>query len=240
MKKLSYLLLSVVMLFTSAISAQSLNDVLKDHFEATGQKKLSKVNSMVTYGKINQMGMEIPFTQYAMRPASFRVEGTFQGLSFIQTFNGTEGWTLNPFAGQTEPQPIPADQLKLLKLQADMDGILWNWEEKGSKVTLEGNEDVEGTSCYKIKVITADGDTYTYFIDSDSYMLIRTNSKVTMSGAEVESDTYYSNYMVVNEIAFPGNITNKYNGATGEVIIVEKVELDKELDKALFEKPATN
>ena len=59
-----------------------------------------------------QGGIEIPFIQMAKRPDKVRVEGTFQALTFIQTYNGKEGWSLNPFAGVTDPQPMTEDELK--------------------------------------------------------------------------------------------------------------------------------
>ncbi|MBL0281880.1 MAG: hypothetical protein IPQ11_16300 [Bacteroidetes bacterium] len=41
-----------------------------------------------------------------------------------------KAWTVDPFSGSTGPQPIPVDQLKSLKIQADMDGMLWDWKDK--------------------------------------------------------------------------------------------------------------
>lgn len=240
MKKILTLCVAVLAIAGTTLKAQSLDDVLKQHFEAIGQDKLLKVNALVTTGKLNQQGMEIPFTQTSMRPNMMRIEGTFQGLSFIQTFNGTDGWSLNPFTGSTEAQPIPADQLKEMKIQADIDGMMYNWKEKGYTVTLEGTEDVEGTNCYKVKIVTPEGGEYTNYIDSDSFMIIKTKSKIMMSGAEVESESYYSNYLQVDGIAFPGKIENRYNGATGEVISIEKVDLNPTLDTKIFEKPGTN
>ncbi len=238
MKKILALCIAFVAIAgTTVINAQTLDEVLDEHFDAMGQKKLKKVESVTTIGKLNQQGMEIPFTQTSMRPNKLRIEGTFQGISFIQTFNGTEGWTLNPFAGSTEAQPMAEDEIKPLKMQADLDGMLYNWKDKGYTVTLEGSEDVEGTDCYKIKVVTADNQTYTHFMDKDSYMLIKTNSKITMMGTEVVSDSYYSNYMQVDGIAFPGKIENRYNGVSGETIVIDSVELDKVTDPAMFEKP---
>ncbi|MEZ5015284.1 MAG: outer membrane lipoprotein-sorting protein [Chitinophagales bacterium] len=166
-----------------------------------------------------------------------RIVGSYMGLEFIQTYNGTEGWTVNPFSGSSEPQPFTADDLKNVKIQADMDGLLWNWKDKGYTVTLEGTEDVEGTPCFKIKVITDAKDEYLIFIDQDSYVMIRTSSKMKVMENEVESDTYYSNYKQFNGIAMPCNITNMYNGTTGEVIVIENVEMDIDMQDALFEKP---
>jgi hypothetical protein len=172
------------------------------------------------------------------RPAKVRVEGTFQDLTFIQTFNGKEGWSINPFAGVTDPQQMTDDDLKGMRYQADMDGMLWNWNEKGYTVTFDGKEDMEGTSCFKLKLDTKEGDTFTYYIDSDSYILLRTNTKMKIMGNETESDTYFSNYSMVEGIAVPGKIDTKMKGQLMGTLVIEKAELNIELDDALFEKPA--
>lgn len=237
MKKSAVLFAAMMLVSGTFVSAQSLDDVLKEHFTAIGQEKLLKVNSMKTTGKLVQSGMEIPFIQMAKRPDCVRVEGTFQGLSFVQTYNGKEGWDLNPFAGVTEPQPMGEDALKSMKYSADIDGMLWNWKDKGYTVTFEGKEDIEGTSCYKIKLVTKEGDAFTYYIDSESYMMIRNNTKVKVQGNEAESDTYFSNYMQVEGLAMPGKVDTKMNGQLVMTIVTDKVEVNIDLDKALFDKP---
>jgi len=237
MKKIAALLSALILISGIPALSQSLDDILKEHFSAIGQEKLLKVNTQKLTGKMLQSGIEIPFIQIAGRPDKVRVEGTFQSLTFIQTFNGKEGWNLNPFAGVTEPQPFSEDEKKSMRYQSDMDGMLWNWKEKGYTVTLEGKEDMEGTSCYKIKLLTKEGDSFIYYIDSDSYIMIRSNTKIKVMGNDSESDTYYSNYMMVEGIAVPGKIETKMNGQLMITLVVEKVELNVAIDNALFEKP---
>ena len=134
-------ILSVLLLVTSnLVQAQSLDDILKDHFSAIGQDSLLKVNTQRLKGKMVQGGVEIPIIQMAKRPDIMRVQGTFQDLTFVQTYNGKEGWSLNPFTGATDPQPMSEDELKTMKYQADMDGMLWNWKNKGYTVTYEGKK----------------------------------------------------------------------------------------------------
>jgi outer membrane lipoprotein-sorting protein len=237
MKKIAFLFTALMLVSGTFLSAQSLDDVLKEHFAAIGQEKLLKVTSVKTTGKLVQSGLEIPFIQMSKRPDCVRVEGTFQGLSFIQTFNGKEGWNLNPFAGVTDPQPMTDDELKNMKYSGDIDGMLWNWKDKGYTVTLEGKEDMEGTSCFKVKLATKDGDVFTFYLDAESYMMIRSNTKIKVQGNETESDTYFSNYMQVEGLAMPGKVDTKVNGQIVMTIVTDKVEVNTELDKALFEKP---
>lgn len=237
MKKVLSALVFLVTIAAIPATAQNLDDVLKEHFDAIGQKQLKKIETLTATGKLNQGGLEIPFVQISARPNNIRIEGTFQGLTFIQTYNGTEGWMLNPFTGATEAQPMTADELKGLKIQADMDGMLWDWKDKGYKVELDTTVDVEGTMCYKIDVTTAEGDVYSSYIDTESYLMIKTHTKTTINGVEVESDTFYSNYKDVNGIILPGTIENRYNGNPGEVIIIDKYEIDIQYEQSKFEKP---
>src|SRR5512133_2291722 len=206
MKKAALFLTVIFMSLAIPGQSQSLDEILKNHFAAIGQDNMLKVNSQKLTGKMIQGGIEIPFIQMAKRPDKVRVEGTFQGLTFIQTFDGKDGWSLNPFAGVTDPQPMTEDELKSMRYQADVDGMLWNWKEKGYTVTFDGKEDMEGTSCFKIKLVTNLDDTFTYYIDSDSYLMLRTNSKMKMMGNEMESDTYFSNYTMTEGMAVPGKI----------------------------------
>jgi hypothetical protein len=237
MKKIGFLFTALMLVSGTFLSAQTLDDVLKEHFTAIGQDKLVKVNSFKTTGKIVQSGLEIPFIQMSKRPDFVRVEGTFQGLTFLQTFNGKEGWNLNPFAGITEPQPFSEDELKSMRYSADIDGMLWNWKDKGHTATLEGKEDMEGTSTYKVKLVSKAGDTFTYYLDADSYMILRTNTKVKVQGNETETDTYHSNYMQVDGMAMPGKIDTKMNGQVVMTLITDKVEINPVLEDALFGKP---
>lgn len=236
-KKLALILVSLLVMSNLARS-QTLEEVLKKYFAAAGQEKVLTVNSIKASGKMIQGGIEIPMITMMKRPDFVRVEGTFQGLTFIQTYNGKEGWNLNPFAGSTTPQPFTEDETKAIRYQADMDGMLWNWKEKGYTVSLEGTEDMEGTSCFKVKLVTKDGDSFTYYFDSDSFMMLRTNSKIKVQGNDRELDSYFSNYMQVEGMALPGKLDVKMKGQLVQTIITDKAEINIELDNSLFEKPS--
>jgi outer membrane lipoprotein-sorting protein len=237
MKKSATFFTVLFLIAGNSLMSQSLDDILKEHFSAIGQDNILKVNTQKLTGKMIQGGIEIPFILMSKRPDKIRIEGTFQGLTFIQNYNGKEGWNLNPFAGVTDPQPMSEEDLKEIHYQADMDGMLWNWNEKGYTVTFDGKDDMEGTSCYKIKVDTKAGDSFTYYIDADSYLILRSNSKMQRLGNEIESDTYNSNYNMVEGIAVPGKIETKMKDQVMGTLVIENVEFNTELDDTLFEKP---
>jgi len=232
MKKFSSVLM--ILFLAIAAQAQDVDKILKKHFEAIGQDVVLDAKSFAMEGTIVQMGLEIPFKAYQVRPAKMRTEGTFQGQTFVQVYNGEKGWTINPFMGSTEPQPMGEDELKSMKQQSDMDGMLWNWKEKGYKLEMMENEDIEGTECYNIQVITDENDIFNYFIDTESLMVLKVNSAVMVQGNVTESETFMSNYMMVDGMAMAGTVETRSNGQTLMTMNIDKVERNADLDASLF------
>ncbi|MCD4737054.1 MAG: outer membrane lipoprotein-sorting protein, partial [Bacteroidales bacterium] len=139
--------------------------------------------------------------------------------------------------GTTEPQDITGFDLKSLKEQADMDDKLFNWKEKGYKVELLGKEDMEGTEVYKIKLVDDEGDEYTHFIDAENYIDLKTVTKLKFGDQTQESETYYSNYEMIDGIAFPFSIENHMNGQMVSQINIEEVKMNVGVDDSIFNKP---
>lgn len=236
MKKITISIVAVLFLSTAFVSAQNLDKVLKNYFEVMGQETLLASKSLQSTGKMITQGLEIPFIQYAQVPNKFRLEATFQDMTLIQIYNGEEGWILNPFIGGTDFQAMSEDELKAFEIQADYEGMLWNWKDKGYKLTLEENEEVEGVDCYVIKVLTESEDAYIYFIDTENYVTIKMTSKVTMQGQSVESDTFMSNYQEGDGFIFPGKVVTKLNGQIMNTIVIDETILNVDLDPDKFDK----
>ena len=90
------------------LKAQSLDQILKDHYKASGQEKMNKVQTMITKGKITYVtaGMESAITMYQARPNKLRLEASILGSKVIQTYNGSTGWMYAPTMGIAEPREM--------------------------------------------------------------------------------------------------------------------------------------
>jgi uncharacterized membrane protein YkoI len=239
MRKL--ILLMAVCLSTGVIMAQelTLDQILKNHFKAVGQEKIVQLQSVKLSGKASMMGMDIPYTNVSKRPNMSRTEFEIQGMKIIQAYDGTIGWAIIPFSSP-DPQDIPADQLKSMKENSDMDGALYNWEAKGKKLELIGKEDINGTAVYNIKMVTSDKDVYNVYIDATSFMIVKLKTKMTVEGNPIESETNFSNYKDVQGIKF-AYTTEVPGGAQGVITItMDTIELNAAVDNAEFTKPVKN
>jgi outer membrane lipoprotein-sorting protein len=182
--------------------------------------------------------MEAPITLEQKRPKSMRVEVTVQGLTIIQAYDGTVGWMLNPMSGRKDPEPMPSEMMKNVEEQADMDGPLVDYKDKGNKVELLGKEKAEGAECYKVKVTLKSGDTRTYYIDAENYLEVKVEAKTTVRGTETEGDTIIGDWKEVGGMMMPFSIDSGQKGAPArQKITLEKIEVNPVLDDARFKMP---
>jgi outer membrane lipoprotein-sorting protein len=241
MKKLTVLCLAAA-LVAGALSAgeMTLDELLAAHFEALGgAEALAAVESAQFNGNMAMgPGMEVPFTMVFSRPMSMRLEFTMQGMTAVQAYDGETAWSIMPFMGKTDPEVMADDQAKNIKEQADFDGPLMNWEEKGHQIELMGLEETDGTEAYKLKVSLANGDERYHYLDSEYFILIKQEGKTTMQGAEVEFETILSDYKEVDGLMFPHSIESRPKGQPhGQVITIESIELGVDVNDEMFAMP---
>ncbi|HSW53446.1 MAG TPA: outer membrane lipoprotein-sorting protein [Ignavibacteriaceae bacterium] len=234
------LVLSILMtmIFASLSFAQTVDEILEQHFAASGQEKLLATNTFMSKGKIMQMQFEIPFTSYHKRPMKFRSEAEFQGMKISSAYDGNIGWYANPMMGSSDPQPMTEEQIDQLKTQADYDGIFYNYKEKGYTVELIEKKTVDDIETYVLKLTRPNGDIITYYIDAENYVLLKSESKIKMQGVETESETIFSNYKFVNEILIAHSMETKVNGETMMQMVFEEITYDVEIPDSMFEMPA--
>jgi outer membrane lipoprotein-sorting protein len=225
----------------AAVQAQTADEIINKHIQALGGKdKIKAVQTVRMTGKLVMgQGMEAPFTRELARPNKMRVEFTIQGMTGIQAYDGQSGWSVMPFMGKTAPEKMSDDEIKLAEDQADMDGLLVDYKEKGHQVEYLGKEDVEGTPAYKLKVTKKNGDVVNVYIDADSYMQIKEAGKVKVRGQEVEGETTFGDFKTVDGLVFPFSMEQKAQGGPGGMTIsISKIEVNPTLDASRFAMPA--
>lgn len=235
-KTIQFLLTLTIIFSSNTLFAQSLDEVLKNHFEAIGQENLTKVKSFQATANINQGGMEFPIKMISLRPNKFYMEADLQGQKMIQAFDGEDGWMIAPWMSP-EPQDLAGDQLKEAIQQADIDGELFNYKEKGSTAELVGKEDMEGTEVFNIKLTTKDDDVKNYFIDVENFIILKVKSTVNAQGQEIEVETTMGDYQEIDGVIMPMSIESKSPmGATN--IVMEEVKFNVDVDESIFNRPA--
>jgi outer membrane lipoprotein-sorting protein len=237
MKKSFFFLVSAILLAMVATNAQAQNlqEVLDKHFKAVGQENLLNKKSYTVLANIEQMGMEFPMTMKLKRPNKFRMEMEMQGMKMVQAYDGEKGWMIAPWVSQ-EPQDLTGPELSQAMDQANFDGELYNYAEKGTEATLVGKVNVEGTPMYNIRLTDKNGTVKNYFIGAEDYLIGKVKTRVNAQGQEIEVETNLSDYKEIDGVKMPTKIVSK-NPMGNATITFKEINFNDEIEDSLFAKP---
>jgi len=242
MKRGWAVLIAAVALLSWPAAAQTVDEIINKNIAARGGvDKIKAVQTVRMTGHVEVgPGIEAPFTLDMKRPMQVRIDIVVQGISATpQAYDGKTGWQLMPFNGSKDAEPLSADDLKDAEEQADMDGPMVDYKSKGNQVELIGKEDVEGSSCYKLKLTLKNGDVIYDYIDADSFLEVKQENKRVVNGTEREFEQTIGDYKPVEGLLFPYAIENGIKGSPQrQKIIVEKIELNVPMESSRFAMPA--
>ena len=228
--------------FAAAVaSAQTADDLVDKNVQAKGgREKLKAVQTIRMTGKMSMgQGMEAPVSMEMAPPThKVRMDFTLQGMTGTQAYDGANGWQVMPFMGKTDPEAMSADDLKEIKENADFQGPLFDYKEKGNKVEYLGKADLEGTPVYKLKLTEKDGDVTTIYLDADSYLELKEESTKNLRGQLTDLETTFGDYKKVEGLTLPFTIESKAKGtANKQTISIDKVEVNVDIQPTRFDMP---
>jgi outer membrane lipoprotein-sorting protein len=220
------------LLIVSLLNAQSLEEIVKKYSAANKQDKLSSLSTIKITAKMSMMGMDLPMEMWMKNPDKIKTVTNVNGQEIISVFDGTKGYSINPMTGSSTPIEMTPEQAK----QAQNNNMFNNYLEsylKEGKLTLDGEEDVNGKPAYKIKA-DIDGTNSSYlFIDKDSYLLTKTSATISQQGMTMTVDSYPTDYKEIQGLIIPMKTTSSAQGMD-MTIVFDKVEVNVPIDDSVF------
>ncbi len=225
-------------------SAAKVAELVAKNLEARGG--LAKLRAM---GSLRLTGImkfadddgpiDMVYGEEIKRGGKIRVEYTFQGLTAVDAFDGTSGWSTEPFGGRRDAFKNSAEESKELADQADLDGPLVDWQAKGHRVDYIGTDDVDGTRAHKLRVKLKDGDVEFHYLDPDAFLEIRVERKSIVRGVERISETDVGDYEEVDGVLVPFAFDTGPKGMPKRAhLILDRAESNVALGDGLFAFPA--
>lgn len=226
-----------------AAQEPTIDDLIEKNLEAKGGRdawegiETARITGTMSFGP-----QEAPFVYEWKAPNKIRVEFTIQGMTGIQAFDGDSGWSLMPFMGKTEPEKMAPEDASQIKNDADFRGPLLNPEDKGYELELVGEEEVEGTPAYKIKVTNADGEVSYLYLDKEYYVEIQRVDERTIRGQEVVNTASIGDYKDVDGLMVAHSTEIKSSAAPegqSQTMAFDKIELNVDIPDDHFSMPET-
>lgn len=222
------------------VKAQGVEEVVAKYVAFTGGVQQWKmVQSLVTWGIYNYGGIEFPFTAYSKRPNLYKFVVPFKGKYFAQSFNGSKGWKIDAFKGETKKTYLEGKPARALANEADveLENPFINYKAKGQQVVLEGKDSVNGQICFKVVLTRKEGDKETCYFSEADYALLKKTA--IAKNAELENallETFYSDYHTINGLRIPYTTVSKVNDQTILTITIQKARVNVPIQASFFNK----
>jgi len=222
--------------------AQTAEELVSKNIQAKGG--LDKIRAIKSYRMtakfIGGGGFTANMGQESLRPNLVRETFSLQGMTAVTAYDGTTGWQIQPFEGHKDPQLLGEDELRGLVLDADFDGPLVDYKEKGNTVEYLGHDVVDGDDALRLKVTLKNADILYYYLDPDTFLEIRRDKQEFIRGSIHESVTEYGSYKPVAGVMYPFSLSqgSKAN-PSAQTINVEKLEANVTIPESDFALPAS-
>jgi hypothetical protein len=236
---MSVVVLGVV--FGSSAFGQTAEELVAKNIQAKGGlEKLKAIQSVRMSGTQDNDGFKAAVAQENKRPNLVRETFALQGMTSIQAYDGASGWQVRPFGGRKDPELMGEEDLRSLQLDADFDGPLVDYKEKGNRIESLGHDIVDGDDAYKLKVTLKNGDILYYYLDPDTFLEIRKEGQLFLRGSVQEFVVNLGSYKPVNGVMFPFWSSSGPKGADPlPNTTFDKIEVNVPLEDAKFAVPAT-
>jgi hypothetical protein len=228
----------VVPTLTLAGQPRSADEIVARNLEAKGgEARLDAVTTMRMAGTLTAGGQEVPMTIYMKRPNKLLQEMLVKGQRLVQAFDGQTAWVVNPLLGIEQPEVVTGPQAQAMRDQADFEGPLLRYRERGIRVEVEGTGSFEGRRVHRLRVTRPGGQEQRLDIDAETGLEVRSVMEVNQGDEPVVIETLLSDYRTAGGVTLPYSLRTIVNGVEQAHLALERIELSTAIDDGLFRKP---
>jgi hypothetical protein len=234
------IMLLAVCCFGAVSHSQTADELIAKNIQARGgMEKMKAIKTMRVKAKFEGGGgFTASVGQENQRPNLLRETFTLQGMTAVQAYDGNAGWQIQPFGGKKDPELMGEDDVRDLLLDADFDGPLVDYKEKGSTVEYMGHDVVDGDDALRLKVTLKNGDIIYCYLDPDTFIEIRREIQQFIRGSVRDRVMGFGSYKPVAGVMYPFSISQgPKNHPDEQTTTVQKMEPNVTIDPADFNLP---
>ncbi len=234
------IMLVAVCTFGAYSHSQTADELIAKNIQARGGiEKMKAIKTMrVTARFEGGGGFTASVGQENARPNLLRQTFTLQGMSAITAYDGSQGWQIQPFGGKKDPELMGEDDTRGMQLDADFDGPLVDYKEKGTTAEFLGHDVVDGDDALRLKLTLKNGDIVYCYLDPDTFIEIRREIQQFIRGSVREHVQGFGSYKAVGGVMFPFSISSgSMDHPDEQTTTVQKIEINIPIDPSDFALP---
>lgn len=216
-----------------SLHGQTVDEIMNKHFKAIGGREAwENIRSMKAEGSLAVQGIDVGITQTLIPGKAMRRDVNVMGMNGFTIVTPKKGWNYLPFQpGMDKMDTMKADVLKMEQAELELKSKqMFYYKTDGTKAEYTGMDTLNKVLCYRIRFTDKDGSETTYFFDTKTYLIIRSETKVKKEDQEQEIAMGYDNYKSMDGgVMMPMSITSPQGDIT-----FKSIELNKPVDESIF------
>ncbi len=233
-----FLSATLVALLLQANSSAEAERVLKNHYRAMGgYAKIKSIQSLLLHYAGESPGFGFRETRIYQRPHFLRQEIRGSDRELVRVYDGQDGWMIHSGAAYPLAKILKPEAERPLQFEADLEGPLVDWREKGIELSLLGINRLGEDDYQHLLLVFPDGVRHEIWLDRKNFLTRQTRTTFSHSGAVL--CRIYGDYRLVNGFLLPHLIRSE-NGMGDWLysLTLEEAILNPAIDSALFKLPA--
>ncbi len=216
----------VLLCLLVAVTAQAQlgHEIARKHAARAGDR-LAALTALRVEGRTFINDEVVPFTMVAQRPNRLRVESFTPLRRVVQVYDGeNRPWISHSEAKGGQPQDMSEGDAKDFIANADFDGPLVNFAEKGYSVDYAGEEQINGRNAYKLLLMSKTDDIFFLWVDAENHEVVKRTAYRVSGEKRVAVDTFFKDFREVGGVLQPHRVETMANGRMLYVMLVDRME----------------
>ncbi|HZN39544.1 MAG TPA: S41 family peptidase [Planctomycetota bacterium] len=202
---------------------------------ATRSAKLLAAKTLRLTSKIDVMGMVGPSVTTIEHPDKIHNTSTMAGVGeMLQVFDGTHGWSRNPFEGVRE---LTTEEVATLRRGARLDVDAWSQQFARLEIVEQMRDGERDAIVLRQTPFPDEGDPILVSIDATTLLPFRMQTTLRGRMGALPTVTEITDYAEFDGVLLPQKTVSKIGGSK-VTTTTEKLELDLTVPANLFGKPA--
>jgi len=188
----------------------------------------------VQYSGIRTINNDYNFNVIINNKGQYRCVTIIDGKEYIELFDGSNGWIINPFSNNNTKQKLESTSLDYIQMSelSDLEGLLVNHEQKGITINYLDVTEIEDNNFFKLQIITRDENKIYYYIGTNDYLIWQKDYLVAHPDSFVK--VIINKYIYKDGLYFSGIIETIKNGKRLNTIIIDEIKLNPDYDESKF------
>jgi len=230
-------LLATLVLFAGILFGQTADEIIQKHIRAHGGiENWNAIQSMKITGLFTSFSEEHPCMEIKARGGRYYSEHHLGQHPVKEGCDGETFWMDDPWFELGFPHIANKTVQYMIEQKAEFCTPFFNYKERGYKVSYEGVEKAEGRNAHKLELTRENGKTETWFIDTETYLEVMSQSQWSDFAGPVPQDVFYDDFRKVGNVVLPFYIERVFS-IRNRMLEIDNIEFNVTPDPTIFKFP---